>query len=203
MDEVVYFISSPDKIKVGYSTQFELRLTQLRRDSFDDLEVLGTIEAGRNIEAAIHARLLPHKIKGEWYKKNEDVQSLIRAILDDGPYAALGLEKPVVLAKDADTAAAVSLRLVKMAAIVITEDFVTYINKYRDPRAFKLGADIATASGRAMEMAKRAKTDAELNAVCRELEEHVERAQRGFAELRMAPTKQVYFPEHYEDEDEE
>lgn len=196
VEEVVYFVASPTRVKVGYSSGFAARLNQLRRGSFDELEVLGKIAAGREIEAAIHYRLKPHNIKGEWYHRNSEVMGLIESLLNGDCRLILGIPATTRLAKDEDTRIAVALRLVKLAAIVVSEDLVTYLNKYRDKRAFTLGASIGTALTAAMQASEAATTQEELAEIHDRLSAEVQKAQLRFAVLLKTKPPQVFFPEH-------
>jgi hypothetical protein len=93
---VVYFVRGRTShlIKIGRATNFGTRLSAIRSQSPESIEVLGVIEADDpvRLEAEIHARFAVHRERGEWFR---DEQRLF-----DGALAKLTeAERSAVLAR--------------------------------------------------------------------------------------------------------
>jgi hypothetical protein len=83
---IVYFIGSGDAIKIGYSTDLQKRIADLKTGAAADIELLDYARAGRDVERELHSILASERIRGEWFKasdKTEDIMDLISDFLDD------------------------------------------------------------------------------------------------------------------------
>lgn len=77
----VYFVSAPGRIKIGFTTQPEVRLAHLQATDMERLEVIGTIDGSRSDETALHDKLESHRLRGEWFSDNEEVRAVISLFL--------------------------------------------------------------------------------------------------------------------------
>lgn len=78
----VYFVSAPDRIKIGYTRQLEHRLRQLGQQCLDPLTVIATIPGNRELEREIHRQLERYRIKGEWFEDCDSVWALMSELVD-------------------------------------------------------------------------------------------------------------------------
>ena len=77
---VVYFIRANGFVKIGRTTNFDNRFAKLQTGSPHPLEVLLTIPGGSRREAEIHADLIEHRYRGEWFHECPEVMAYIEAI---------------------------------------------------------------------------------------------------------------------------
>jgi hypothetical protein len=84
---MVYFIKAETygAIKVGSSVDPIKRLTELQVSSPDDLELLGVVSGGINIEKRFHRLFRKQHLRGEWYKIEGTCSKILKR---------LRLEKP-------------------------------------------------------------------------------------------------------------
>lgn len=83
----VYFISSNDRVKVGYTSNLGARIATIESNSGFPAELLGTIQisdqgVALELEAVLHEELTKQgrHIQGEWFRLSRaDVSSLLRA----------------------------------------------------------------------------------------------------------------------------
>jgi hypothetical protein len=73
----VYFVSAPGRIKIGYTTQPEVRLAHLQATDMERLEVIGVVDGLRSDEKALHERLDSHRLRGEWFLDNDEVRGVV------------------------------------------------------------------------------------------------------------------------------
>jgi hypothetical protein len=73
----VYFISAPGRIKVGHTRKPEERLAQLRAVDMEPLTTIAVIDGSRKLERAIHDRIRPYAIRGEWFRDCSEVREAI------------------------------------------------------------------------------------------------------------------------------
>jgi hypothetical protein len=78
----VYFISAPGRIKIGYTTQPEVRLAHLQAVDMERLDVIGTADGSRDDEAGLHRKLEQYQLRGEWFADNEEVRGIISLFLE-------------------------------------------------------------------------------------------------------------------------
>lgn len=77
MKTKVYFIVGPGRIKIGYTSQPERRLNDLRNSDMEQLSLIGSIDGGRALEKKIHALVSYYQIKGEWFRDCPEVRGVI------------------------------------------------------------------------------------------------------------------------------
>jgi hypothetical protein len=77
----VYFVAAPGRIKIGFTTQPEVRLAHLQAIDMERLEVIGTADGSRSDESALHDRLEQHRLRGEWFADNEEVRAVASLFL--------------------------------------------------------------------------------------------------------------------------
>ncbi len=79
----VYFAAAEGRIKIGYTTiAVRKRLQQISAHLPKSLELIGTIEGGREIERAAQEALSPHHLKGEWFRDCLEARGAIASIID-------------------------------------------------------------------------------------------------------------------------
>jgi hypothetical protein len=82
----VYFVSSNDRVKVGYTSNLGARIATIESNSGFPAELLGAIQIGDQalaleLEAGLHEELTRQgrHIRGEWFRLSRaDVSSLLR-----------------------------------------------------------------------------------------------------------------------------
>lgn len=82
--ESIYFILCPARnaVKIGRSINAKRRLSELRSQLFDDLELLKIIESDRSalLEKELHEKFKSYHIKGEWFKYNSNLKDFIEKL---------------------------------------------------------------------------------------------------------------------------
>lgn len=78
----VYFVQAgaDGPIKIGFATDVRRRLTNMQTASAAELRLLAAIEGDQDHEAALHARLAPLRVRGEWFRDDP----VLRAVMADG-----------------------------------------------------------------------------------------------------------------------
>jgi hypothetical protein len=71
----VYFIRFGDRVKIGYTTDFARRRTELPHDA-----VLGVIPGTLDDEAAWHRLFADLRIKGEWFHADRELLAAIERV---------------------------------------------------------------------------------------------------------------------------
>jgi hypothetical protein len=86
---MIYFIACPaaDAVKIGMVTQKHYesrpeqsafqRLTAMQSGCPFELELLALCDGGQATEAQLHLRFASHRIRGEWFKLNDDLRAHI------------------------------------------------------------------------------------------------------------------------------
>lgn len=77
----VYFIECAGRIKIGFSKSLEDRLRDLSTGAPAKLNLLGTVEGDRALEAKLHRSLRIHRVSGEWFTDCEPVRAAIDAVM--------------------------------------------------------------------------------------------------------------------------
>ena len=67
---MIYLIKSNDKLKIGYTSNLEVRLKQYKTHNLD-IELLNKKEGSINDEKTLHSICSEYKIKNEWFKYNQ------------------------------------------------------------------------------------------------------------------------------------
>lgn len=77
----VYFLrrKSDGLIKIGYSTNLELRLRDIRSGA-GPVEVLATIEGGAREESSLHLQFQKARKHGEWFRPVPDLLNFIESL---------------------------------------------------------------------------------------------------------------------------
>ncbi len=79
----IYFIQSGDgPIKIGFSTNIELRLSAIRNWHPYKLTILKLLDGDYEDEHAIHKKFKHVKLTGEWYNPSEDLLKFIQEVND-------------------------------------------------------------------------------------------------------------------------
>jgi hypothetical protein len=79
-DPVVYFIRSGDLVKIGYTAVLENRLNDLQVASPIELVVLATTPGGIELEQALHLQFAAFRVRGEWFRLDDDIWSYIKSL---------------------------------------------------------------------------------------------------------------------------
>lgn len=80
----VYFVGAPGRIKIGFTTNPEIRLLALRNADMEPLTVIASLVGERRHERAIHGRFAHLKIKNEWFRDCGELREYIAAVQRDG-----------------------------------------------------------------------------------------------------------------------
>lgn len=80
----VYFLRCGNRVKVGASKTVQIRLQNLTAQA-TEAELLGVlgVRCLWDAEKAIHRRLAPYRLRGEWYAVSPDLLAEIQQILTD------------------------------------------------------------------------------------------------------------------------
>lgn len=76
---VVYFIRNRDTgaVKIGTTGNITARLNALRLQGGLDLELLGTVSGGRDVEGGLHRLFAVHRVRGEWFNPAPEILDYI------------------------------------------------------------------------------------------------------------------------------
>jgi len=82
----VYFMLAvgTEKIKIGVAGDVELRLSNLQVGSPYKLLLLVSFPGNELLEKILHNLLKPYKVRGEWFKMDDEVLDVIDIALDEG-----------------------------------------------------------------------------------------------------------------------
>lgn len=83
----VYFVQAvraPKRIKVGFSSNVDVRFASLRSACPYNIRMLGHIRGTRVTEAALHEFLRPYRTHGEWFENRRDVRVVLARLLLSG-----------------------------------------------------------------------------------------------------------------------
>lgn len=76
--ESIYFILSIERsaVKIGRSVNAKRRLSELRSQLFDELELLKVVESDNpvSLERSLHERFMAYHIKGEWFDYSNEIK---------------------------------------------------------------------------------------------------------------------------------
>lgn len=76
-EDDLYFIESENYLKIGRTNDIKIRLSSLQTNNPDKLTVIYVKHGAGNQEFAIHRLFKYLRIKGEWFKKHEDIYNYI------------------------------------------------------------------------------------------------------------------------------
>lgn len=65
-------------VKIGFSDLPDRRLTTVRRDERNPVDILAVIDGGREVERMLHAQLASDRERGEWFRPTEAVMGIVR-----------------------------------------------------------------------------------------------------------------------------
>ena len=82
----VYFIHDAEShaVKIGTSVEIERRLRELQTSSPRDLVCIGTLPGGPEDEKRLHVMLAKFRIRGEWFRDDEDLMLMINRLMIEG-----------------------------------------------------------------------------------------------------------------------
>lgn len=75
--EFVYFIQSRGMVKIGFSSKIANRITELSAQNPVTVRLLAVIQGGRDMERRLHEMLAEHRIKGEWFRRSDQVKAVV------------------------------------------------------------------------------------------------------------------------------
>lgn len=77
----VYVAQREDgRIKVGWSSDVMRRITEMRRDAKQTVQLLACFPGNKPAELRLHDRLKAHKYRGEWYEPHAEVMAVIDSL---------------------------------------------------------------------------------------------------------------------------
>jgi hypothetical protein len=87
---MIYFLSAKtsegSRIKVGWTTEFERRLSAIRRGNACQIEVIGVIAGTEEQEKELHAEIGEDRDHHEWYYDSPELRQWIaRQMYPEGP----------------------------------------------------------------------------------------------------------------------
>lgn len=83
----VYFARCGEQIKIGIASNVKSRITSLQVASPQPIELLGAVRGTAHDERALHERLAPHRVSGEWFSDCQQVREAMRHALDAGDFS--------------------------------------------------------------------------------------------------------------------
>jgi len=72
---MIYYVRTCCRIKIGYTTDLERRMTELSPD-----ELLATESGGRDLERRRHDQFAAYRIRGEWFRDSPALAAHIRGL---------------------------------------------------------------------------------------------------------------------------
>jgi hypothetical protein len=81
----VYFIRGGDLIKIGTSANPAGRLREMQTGNAMELSLIGTFQGGRRQERELHMRFAHLRVRGEWFRAEEDLQKEIDRLISSAP----------------------------------------------------------------------------------------------------------------------
>jgi len=79
-DQLVYFASRGDAVKIGISVDPKGRIQSLQIASPARVTLLATQEGGREMELELHERFKADHIMGEWFKMSDELRQHIKSL---------------------------------------------------------------------------------------------------------------------------
>lgn len=80
LPEVVYFMYSAGKIKIGYSKDVLKRLTDLSNMASSPVELIAVLPGDREFERHLHQTFKPDRIHGEWFNPSSEIRRFLECI---------------------------------------------------------------------------------------------------------------------------
>lgn len=108
--EIIYFLESGDRVKIGFTTDTKERISALSTASPVPLKLIGTVKGGMIYERQLHKRFAAYRRHGEWFKLTPELRAEIEGILNrypDGLHGGFGefeelsrLEKKIITKRE-------------------------------------------------------------------------------------------------------
>lgn len=137
----VYFIADQNakQIKIGRAVNVKARLSSLQGGSTNELQLLGALAGGKELERELHQRFAESRIRGEWFRPTGELLHLIRAAFEAGTGRPWGTDgDPVARGEEADDGLTVARRKLEKKRV---DDFASVMGISR-PEAVRLLARI-------------------------------------------------------------
>lgn len=80
---MIYFIKHTEYIKIGYTNDIQIRLSQLQVSCPVRLKVLGLIDGSLADEAVYHEKFKHLSTSGEWFKQTSELDEFINTLDKD------------------------------------------------------------------------------------------------------------------------
>jgi hypothetical protein len=77
----VYFMTSGDAVKIGFSTDVDKRLNAVRSHTKKDVAVIGKVHGTRGLEQKFHKQFAHLAIGGEWFRPDPEMLHEIKLVL--------------------------------------------------------------------------------------------------------------------------
>lgn len=78
MNRQVYFAKCGDHIKIGVATNVRARLSSLQVGAAAPVELIAAVAGDQHLESALHKKLHPHRVAGEWFRDCDEVRTTIQ-----------------------------------------------------------------------------------------------------------------------------
>lgn len=81
---LIYFASNPESktIKIGFTTNLDRRMRELRGASGADVYAYAGFHAPRSLEHLVHRKLKIYRVRNEWFNHSDELQELIGCMED-------------------------------------------------------------------------------------------------------------------------
>jgi hypothetical protein len=78
----IYFLECNGRIKIGIAAHVEKRMREIKRSAASPVTLIASIKGDLKLERAIHKKLQPYCISGEWYRDCPEVRAAIQNCLN-------------------------------------------------------------------------------------------------------------------------
>lgn len=85
---MIYFVEGGDLVKIGMAEDVPARVARMQTGSPIPLRLLGYVPGGRDVERALHRRFRDLRVRGEWFRRVDELHAYIKSGFE-GPYIAL------------------------------------------------------------------------------------------------------------------
>lgn len=82
LDGVVYFFEAADLIKIGFSRDLPKRIRTLRDNLPYEGKLLHVVTGTERMEQYFHQRFSADRVRGEWFKRSDDLLRFIEQLKD-------------------------------------------------------------------------------------------------------------------------
>jgi hypothetical protein len=87
-ESVVYFVAVRGFIKIGWTTNWRRRFTELQISNPEPIDILLIIGRPKVYEKTMHAKFAEFRANGEWFKDGFPIRSHIATLVDECWYRA-------------------------------------------------------------------------------------------------------------------